>query len=197
MKALLIVDLQNDFLPGGALGIPESDQVIPFINKWQKAFPLVVASKDWHPPHHISFASRHKKKVGESIIVEGFRQELWPDHCVQDTWGAEFSPLLHTERISHVFCKGVQPEIDSYSAFFDNNRLHTTGLAEYLKGAGVKALYIVGLATNFCVKFSTFDALDLGFECYILEKGCKGIDLQPGDTVRAIQEMERRGAFIF
>lgn len=192
MKALLIVDVQNDFLPGGALAVPEGDKIISIINRLQEKdlFSYIVATKDWHPPAHISFASHHGKKPGESIEVEGLSQELWPDHCVQGTRGADFAPRLQTKKIDQIFFKGADPSIDSYSAFYDNAHLRSTGLGEYLKKLGVEELYLVGVATDYCVKYSVFDAIKLGFKVYVILDGCRGIVPQSG----ALEEMQSVGA---
>lgn len=191
MKALLIVDVQNDFLPGGALGVPEGDKVIPVINALQDKFDLIVATKDWHPPHHISFASRHGKMPGETIEVSGYTQELWPDHCIQHTFGAEFASSLKTDRISHIVYKGSDPDTDSYSTFSDALG-RKTGLDRYLKEKGVDEIYIAGLATDYCVRYSVHDALEAGFKVTVIEKGCAGI----GDAQRAFKEMKEAGACI-
>jgi len=192
MKALLIVDVQNDFLPGGALAVPNGDKIIAPINALQERFDLIVATKDWHPPKHVSFATRHGKKPGEKIQVLDYLQELWPDHCVQETKGAEFAPLLNTGKIIQVFHKGTDPEIDSYSTFYDNARLRNTGLGNFLKENGVDELYIVGLATDYCVKYSVFDALEMGFKVTVIEEGCRAI----GDGQIALHEMRQAGANI-
>lgn len=197
MRALLIVDLQNDFLPGGALGVHGGDEIISLINDLISHFPIILATKDWHPPHHMSFASQHpEKKPFETIAIGSRTQELWPDHCVQGSEGAEFAPGLHTEHISEVFYKGVDPEIDSYSAFFDNAHLRSTGLAEYLKEQGIDELYIVGLATDYCVKYSVLDARRLGFKTYVIVDGCRGIDLKQGDIATALAAMQQAGAHL-
>jgi nicotinamidase/pyrazinamidase len=196
MRALLIVDIQNDFLPGGALAIKEGDKIIPIINELQKKFQVVLASKDWHPSHHVSFANEHGKTPYEVIEVQGGTQELWPVHCVRETYGAEFSKLLEPEKISHVFYKGVDPDIDSYSAFYDNAHLRSTGLKEYLKEFEIDEIYIVGLATEYCVKFSAKDAIKLGIKTWVVIDGCKGVDLKPGDSERALEEMISWGAHL-
>lgn len=190
MKALLIVDVQNDFLPGGSLGIEGADLSVAVINCLQKEFDLVVATKDWHPQDHISFASTHGKKVGESIYVEGILQKLWPVHCVQGTSGADFPATLETSRIQKVLYKGSEREIDSYSAFFDNARLKETALRQYLEEHQVNEIYIVGLATDFCVKYSALDAIELGFAVTVVEDGCRGIE----KGRKALEEMKRAGA---
>lgn len=194
MKALLIVDIQNDFLPGGALAIPDGDRIIERINCLQDEFELIVATKDWHPKNHVSFASTHKKKVGASIVVKGMTQRLWPDHCIQDTFGADFHPALKSKKIAKVFYKGSDPEIDSYSAFFDNAHLKSTGLGEFLKEKGVTEIYIAGLATDYCVKYSALDALAQNFKVKVVLNACKGIDANPGDVEKAIAEMKAKGA---
>lgn len=196
MDALLIVDLQNDFLPGGALAVPQGDQIIPLINELQKHFQLVLATKDWHPENHSSFAIQHGKKPGDIIMLSGRRQELWPVHCVQGTTGADFSPKLDLSKIKQVFYKGLDKEIDSYSSFFDNGHLRSTGLDDFLRVFGVDHLYITGLATDYCVKFSVLDAVSLGFKPYVILDACRGIDLNPGDIERAIAAMQAAGAEI-
>lgn len=194
MRALLIVDVQKDFLPGGALAVPHGDEIIPVINALQKKFSRVIATKDWHPRAHISFASTHGKKPKEIIEVRGMRQELWPDHCIQETEGAEFSSDLKTDQIEKVFFKGIDPSIDSYSAFYDNAHLRSTGLGEYLKEQGITEVYIVGLATDYCVKFSVLDACKLGLNIYVIVDGCRGINLKSKDVERALEEIKKAGA---
>ena len=193
-KALLIVDVQNDFLPGGALPVKDGDQIIPVINALQEQFDLVVATKDWHPLHHESFAVEHGQEPGKIIEYRGLKQELWPVHCVQESPGAEFSSQLETAKIAKVFHKGIDPEIDSYSSFFDNAHLRSTGLADYLKKHHIDELCIVGLATDYCIKFSVFDAIELGFSVTVVLAGCRGIDLRPGDVDKAIEAMKTAGA---
>ena len=200
MTALLLVDLQNDFLPGGALAVPRGDDVLPVANRLMEAadaFDLVAATQDWHPAGHGSFASRHRgARPGDVIDLGGLRQELWPDHCVAGTSGAEFPPLLDQTRIARVFRKGSDPEIDSYSAFFDNARRRSTGLADFLRASGVDRVDVMGLATDYCVKFSVLDALSLGFKTRVIEDGCRGVDLQAGDVERAFEAMKDAGAEI-
>jgi nicotinamidase/pyrazinamidase len=194
MKCLILTDLQNDFLPGGALPVPRGDEVIPLANRLGRHFELIVATQDWHPPHHGSFASHHPgKKPGEVIELGGIPQVLWPDHCVQKTPGAEFSQDLDRSRIHRVFRKGTHPEIDSYSAFYDNLHRRSTGLGEFLKEKGVTEVYLLGLATNYCVKFSALDAVGLGFKTYVIEDACRGIELNRGDIKKAYREMEAAG----
>jgi len=194
MRCLLLVDLQNDFLPGGALPVPEGDAVIPVVNRLQPHFDLVVATQDWHPPDHGSFAANHPgRKVGEVVDLDGLPQILWPVHCVQFTRGAEFAPGLDTGRIAHVVRKGTDPRIDSYSGFFDNGKRRSTGLADFLRQQGVSELYVAGLATDYCVKATALDAVQLGFPTWLIVDGCRGVNLQPGDVDRALDEMARAG----
>ena len=195
--ALILVDLQNDFLPGGALAVPHGDEVIPLADELQQHFDLVVATKDWHPADHGSFAANHPgKKPGDRIILDGIEQILWPVHCVQNTNGAEFAPSFDTSRIAHVFHKGTKRNIDSYSTFFDNAHRRHTGLAHYLEKRGIKDIYLMGLALDYCVKYSTLDARHLGLNTYVIVDGCRGIDLNPGDIARALDEMKRVGAVL-
>lgn len=196
MRAFILVDIQNDFCPGGALEVPGGDEIIPVVNALQKKFELVVATGDWHPPGHVSFASTHGKKVGETIRTNGIEQVLWPDHCVQNTWGAEFRSSLDTSGISRVFLKGTDPQIDSYSGFFDNQHLRSTGLEDYLKDKKVRAIYIAGLATNVCVQFTALDGVELGFETLVIEDACRGVELEPGDIDRAWENMRASGVKI-
>jgi len=197
MKALIIVDLQNDFLPGGALPVPRGDEVVPLANELQRKFDLVLATKDWHPPDHGSFAANHPgKKPGDRIILDGIEQILWPVHCVQNTYGAEFAAAFNTSRIAHVFHKGIERNIDSYSTFFDNAHRRSSGLAAYLKERSIKDIYLLGLALDFCVKYSALDARQLGLNTHVILDGCRGIGLEPGDTDRALGEMKQVGAIL-
>jgi nicotinamidase/pyrazinamidase len=197
MKALLIVDLQNDFVPGGALPVRQGDEIVPLINQLQPHFDLVLATQDWHPRNHGSFAANHPmKQPGDEIDLHGLRQTLWPVHCVQGTSGAEFVPGLERDRIEKVFRKGTDAGIDSYSAFFDNGRCKATGLGDYLKEKDASAVYVCGLATDYCVKFTALDARGLGFETILIEDACRGVDLKPGDVARAIKEMKQAGVLI-
>jgi nicotinamidase/pyrazinamidase len=197
MHALIIVDLQNDFLPGGALPVPHGNEVIPIANELQKRFELVLATKDWHPRDHGSFAANHPgKKPGDRVMLDGIEQILWPVHCVQNTLGAEFAPSFDSSRIAHVFHKGTDPMIDSYSTFFDNAHRRHTGLAHYLEKRGIKDIYLMGLALDYCVKYSTLDARQLGLNTHVIVDGCRGIELEPGDINRAIDKMKRVGAVL-
>jgi nicotinamidase/pyrazinamidase len=197
MNALVIVDLQNDFLPGGALPVPHGDEVIPLANELQQRFALVLATQDWHPPDHGSFAPNHPgKKPGGRIILDGIEQILWPVHCVQNTHGAEFARSFDTSRIARVFHKGIDPRIDSYSTFFDNAHRRSTGLGEYLKERSVKNVYLLGLALDYCVKYSALDARQVGFNTYVIVDACRGIGLELGDLDHALDEMKRAGTIL-
>ena len=177
MKALIIVDVQNDFLPGGALAVENGDSIIPVINNLQKKFDLVVATQDWHPAGHKSFATSHPgKKAFDQIDLNGMPHVLWPDHCVQETEGAEFSSQLVTKRIETIFRKGMDKNIDSYSGFFDNGKKKATGMGAYLKGRGVTSIYVCGLAADYCVYFTASDGLEMGFESTIISDATLPID---------------------
>jgi nicotinamidase/pyrazinamidase len=178
MRALILVDIQNDFCPGGALAVRAGDRVVPVVNELQKHFDLIVATKDWHPAGHSSFAT------------------LWPPHCVQESAGAEFVPTLDTTRIARTFLKGTDMAVDSYSGFFDNEHKRATGLGDYLKAQGVTDVVIAGLATDYCVKFTALDALQLGFHTTVVRDACRGVEVNPGDTDRALAEMAAAGAEI-
>ena len=197
MKALILVDLQNDFLPAGALPVPDGDQVIPLANQIQQRFDLVVATQDWHPSNHASFAAIHPGKMpGDVIDLDGLQQTLWPVHCVQNTVGSAFAPGLDISRVRKIFRKGTDPGIDSYSGFFDNGHRKSTGLDFYLKQAGVTETFVLGLATDYCVKFTALDALELGFATYVLVDACRGVDLQTGDVAAALHDMATAGVQI-
>lgn len=177
MNALIIVDVQNDFLPGGALAVKEGDLVIPVINGLQNKFDLVVATQDWHPVDHKSFASSHQgKKIFQEITLDGLPQVLWPDHCVQETEGAEFSAQLDTKKIEAIFRKGMDKNIDSYSGFFDNGKKKATGMGDYLKGRGITSIYVCGLAADYCVYFTALDGLEMGFQSTIISDATRAID---------------------
>ncbi len=197
MRALLLVDLQNDFVPGGALPVPEGNRVVPIANALQSKFPLVLATQDWHPLDHLSFAINHPgKKPGETVELAGASQILWPVHCVQGTTGSAFLPDLDTRRIQKVIQKGTNPEIDSYSGFYDNAQRKNTGLGDYLRQQQVEHIYLMGLATNYCVKFTALDALRLGFRVTLIQDGCRGVALNLGDVLQAIDVMRAAGAEI-
>jgi nicotinamidase/pyrazinamidase len=194
MNALILVDIQNDFVPGGALAVPQGDQIMSIVNELQPHFELIVATQDWHPPDHGSFAANHPgREPGEVINLNGLQQVLWPIHCVQETPGADFVPTLERDRWTCIFHKGTDPEVDSYSGFFDNGHRHTTGLGDYLRERDVDEVYVAGLATDYCVKFTAFDAVRLGFKTYLIEDACRGVNLQPGDVDKALQELRTEG----
>ena len=177
MKTLLIIDVQNDFMPGGSLPVPDGDQIVSVINAMQPKFDLVVATQDWHPKDHVSFAVNHGgKSEFDAIEINGKPQILWPSHCVQGTWGAEFHSDLHTEKCEAIFRKGTNKEIDSYSAFYDNQHSSSTGLSGYLKEKGTSQLFLCGLAADICVYFSTYDAFKEGFACFFIEDASKELD---------------------
>lgn len=200
MKALLLVDLQNDFCKNGALEVKYGDSVIPVANSLIKKFKenndLIVATKDWHPNSHKSFAINSNGKVRELGTLNGLPQVWWPVHCVENTYGSEFHSELDSNNIDKTIFKGNNPEIDSYSGFFDNGKLQKTNLDNFLKEKNIDTLYIMGLATDFCVKFTVLDALELGYKVYLIEDGCRGVNLTPSSSKDAIKEMKNKGAII-
>ncbi|VEG92020.1 bifunctional nicotinamidase/pyrazinamidase [Legionella spiritensis] len=176
MKTLIIVDVQNDFMPSGALEVPDGNTIIPVINDIQCQFDLVVATQDWHPQHHLSFASNHPgTKPFDKIMLGGQEQTLWPDHCVQGSVGAQFHHRLNTLMIEAIFRKGTNPEIDSYSGFYDNQHQKNTGLAGYLRDKGASELYFCGLCADICVYFTIKDAVAEGFTCYLIEDATRAL----------------------
>lgn len=197
MKALIVVDVQNDFLPDGALPVPDGDEVISVINGIMPLFPLVIATQDWHPPGHQSFASSHKgQKPGDVISLHGLEQVLWPDHCVQGTRGASFASDLDLTGLDHIVRKGLDPSIDSYSGFFDNGHRKATGLERYLRDRDVDHVVVCGLATDYCVKFTALDALSLGFGVTLVRDATRGVDLNPGDVEKALVDISKAGGTI-
>jgi len=197
LKVLILVDIQNDFMPGGALAVKEGDKILPIVNSLIINFDLVIATQDWHPANHGSFASNHPgKKIGQLIDLNGTAQILWPDHCVQNTMGAEFHRDLNKVKITKIFPKGADKNIDSYSGFFDNGRLKSTGLGDYLKEKSVSQVFICGLATDYCIRFTALDALDEGFDTFVIEDACRGVNLKPSDSDLAIKEMKDAGCKI-
>lgn len=193
MRALLVIDIQNDFLPGGALAVPGGDEIIPLVNELMPHFDVVVATKDWHPRNHVSFARNHPgKEVGETITVGSLEQTLWPVHCVQGSPGAEFAEALDKGRIDTVVHAGDDPFVDSYSKFRDRAGGRTP-LEGYLRRRGVQELYLCGLATDYCVRATAVDAVALGFETYLIEDACRAVNLHPGDAEAAMDEMARAG----
>ncbi len=191
--ALLAIDVQNDFCPGGALAVPEGDQVVPVINRLAERFEHVLLTQDWHPPGHGSFASAHPgRQPFETVELDYGAQTLWPDHCIQGSPGGAFHPDLALTRAELVIRKGFDPAIDSYSAFQENDRKTPTGLAGYLRERGFERLFMAGLATDFCVHFSAVDGARAGFEVVVLEDACRAIDLE-GSLAAAMAAMAEAG----
>ena len=196
MKALLVVDVQNDFCPGGNLAVAAGDAIVPRVNELIEQFDHVLLTQDWHPAGHLSFASSHADKAPyETVEMAYGTQRLWPDHCVQGTPGAAFHPDLHIEKAELIVRKGFRKTIDSYSTFFENDRTTPTGLAGYLRERGIDTLYLTGLATDFCVKFSALDGRAQGFTVYVVEDAVRGIDTE-GSLVVAWEEMREAGVQI-
>lgn len=197
-QALLLVDLQNDFCAGGALAVAEGTQTIGIANQLIRIFTSqgskIVATQDWHPADHGSFASVQNTQPFQQGTLAGLTQTWWPDHCIQQSHGAEFHENLNIAGIDHITQKGSQQEIDSYSAFFDNGHRYNTGLDQWLRQHCVSSLVIMGLATDYCVKYTVLDALTLGYRVTVITDGCRGVNLQPSDNEQALQEMERAGA---
>ncbi len=192
-SVLIIVDVQNDFCPGGALEVPAGDEVVPVINRLARQFTHRILTQDWHPVGHLSFASSHPGKAPfQTVTLTYGDQVLWPDHCVQGTDGADFHPELEVEGAELVLRKGFRRELDSYSAFFENDRSTHTGLAGYLRDRGFERVYLSGLATDYCVGWSALDARLEGFEVYLIEDACRGIDLD-GSLEKALTAMDEAG----
>lgn len=198
MKALILVDLQCDFCKDGALEVKNGDMVIEVANKMIKVFEknndFIVATKDWHSKEHKSFAINSNSKIGEVGKINGLTQVFWPVHCVQNEKGSSFHPQLLP--VKNVVYKGTDIEVDSYSAFFDNGKIHKTKLDSILKANNITTLYIMGLATDYCVKFTVLDALSLGYKVFIIYDGCKGVNISKDDSNKAFQEMIDKGAII-
>ena len=195
MKALIIIDMQNDFLSGGSLAVPDGEEIVAIVNSMQQYFDLVVATQDWHPSTHKSFASNNPgKKTYDEIELNGLPQILWPDHCVQGTNGAMFTPLVNMNRVEAIFRKGTDIDIDSYSCFYDNGHRKSTGLGDYLRGKLITGVYFAGLAGDFCVYFSALDALAEGFDTYLMEDAVRSID--PEKFKQAKAEIASRGGRI-
>ena len=195
MKVLIIIDAQNDFMPGGSLAVPQGNKIIPVINQILPQFELVIATQDWHPENHISLAKNHLgKNEFESIQVEGIKQTLWPAHCIQNTSGADFHKDLQTEKIEAIFRKGTHPMIDSYSGFYDNAHLKSTGLAGYLREKQATELYFCGLAADNCVSFTVKDALKEGFVSYLIEDATKALNEE--DFAQAKRDIQALGGKI-
>lgn len=195
--ALVIVDIQNDFMPGGTLEVPAGDEVVPIANQLIPHFELVVATQDWHPPDHGSFAANHPgHQPGEVIELDGLQQILWPVHCLRNSTGAELFDELDEDELDRIFYKGTDASVDSYSGFIDNGHRRATGLGDFLKAQGTETVYILGVATDYCVKFTALDACELGFQTFLIEDACRGVNLQPGDVDKALTEMRAAGVTI-
>lgn len=196
-SALLVIDVQNDFCPGGALAVRDGDAVVEPINRLMSRFSRVVATQDWHPAGHVSFASSWPgRSVYDSVDADGIPQVLWPDHCVQGSPGAGFHPALDVDRASVIVRKGASPRLDSYSALFENDRRSPTGLEGWLRAVGAQRLFLTGLATDFCVYYSAMDALRLGFEVVVVADAVRGVDLPAGNVARRLDELTKAGASI-
>lgn len=197
MDALLLIDLQYDFMPGGPLAVADGDAVLPVANRLMERFDIVVATQDWHPKDHSSFAANHPgKRPGEIIDLNGVSQILWPIHCVQNTHGAALHASIDPRRITSIVQKGTDPTIDSYSGFFDNARQKSTGLEDVLRGMKIGRLFVMGLASDYCVKFTVLDGLSLGFAVRVVLDGCRGVEISAGDSAAAIEAMRTHGAII-
>lgn len=197
MKALLIIDVQYDFLPGGSLAVWEGDQIIPVINRLQEKFDLIIATQDWHPGDHGSFAANHEgKKPGDFVQLGNVEQVLWPIHCVQGSRGAEFHEALDQKAWNKIIRKGMNPYVDSYSGFFDNDRRENTGLSQYLKDLGVEEVVVTGLALDYCVKYTVLDAIKEGFEATLVKDATRAVNLYPQDYDNALKEMIKAGAVV-
>jgi nicotinamidase/pyrazinamidase len=192
-KALLIIDVQNDFCPEGALAVKDGDKVIPVINQISSKFDKVIATQDWHPVNHISFAKTHNKKVGEVINIDGIEQNLWPDHCVKNTDGAGLHKNLDLSNIDLILKKGMDKKMDSYSAFLENDKITSTGLEYYLKGLDITDIYLTGLATDYCVFYSAIDAINCGFKTFLVIDATKGVDIPENNLSNSLKIMDEKG----
>ena len=192
MKALVIIDVQNDFLINGSLEVSSANDVIEPINEIIKNYTLVVATKDWHPLDHVSFVSNHPgKKIGDIIKIDNLDQILWPEHCIQKSKGSDFPKTLNFKTINKIIYKGTNPRIDSYSGFYDNGKIRSTGLSDYLKANNVRSIDYVGLVTEYCVKFTVLDSIEEGFKTRVILNGIKGINLE--ESNQALSEMKSKG----
>ncbi len=195
-KALIITDIQNDFCPRGALAVPNADKIIPIINKISGKFNKVIATQDWHPKGHISFASTHGKEVFQTIETKNGIQVLWPDHCIRGTPGADLHKDLNLKSVDLIIRKGTNPGLDSYSAFLENDKQTETGLEYYLKGLKIKELYLCGLATDYCVYFTALDANNAGFKTVVILDASRGVDVPENNLTKAIDDMKSKGILI-
>lgn len=191
--ALIVVDVQNDFCPGGALAVKNGSRVVPAINSLMDSFEVIVGTQDWHPVNHSSFASNNEAEPFSVKTLNGINQVMWPEHCIQGTHGADFHPDLHADAFNIIIRKGTNPDIDSYSAFTENDGVTVTGLRGWLSELGIKKVYITGLATDFCVLYTALDAVKAGFETYVIEDACKGVDFPEGNVVKAVSAMKEAG----
>lgn len=197
MRTLIAVDIQNDFFPGGALAVPGAEEILPVIDRIQDRFERVLAVADWHPIGHVSFASAHPgRKTGDVILSEGVEQVLWPDHCVQNTSTSAFHAGFRTDRIESIFHKGTDKKIDSYSCFFDNRHLRSTGLEDYLRRRKVTEIYLAGLALDYCVKYSALDAVRLGFRTFVIMDACRAIQTGTKDKEMLAAELAGSGTIL-
>ena len=196
-RALLVIDVQNDFCPGGALAVADGDAVVAEVNRLMPAYDVVIATRDWHPTDHCSFASQHPgAQLYDTVEVGGIPQTLWPDHCVQGTAGAALHPGLDTGGVNLILHKGMCSGLDSYSAFFENDRRTATGLSGYLAALDVHRVALCGLATDYCVFYSALDAVRLGFEVEVVTAACRGVDLPPDNVAHALEQMRAAGVQI-
>ena len=192
MKALIIIDVQNDFLPGGSLEVKDGDKIITLINKIMDNYGHIIATKDWHPLNHVSFASNHPgKNIGDVVKVNNLDQILWPEHCIQKSKGSDFPLNLDFKAINKIIYKGTNSQIDSYSGFYDNGKIRSTGLSNYLKVNNVTSIDYVGLVTEYCVKFTVFDSIEEGFKSRVILKGIQVINLE--ESKKALKEMKSKG----
>ena len=197
-KALIVVDIQNDFCKGGSLEVADGEKIIPYINHLMKTnnYDEIILTQDFHPAEHKSFAVNNGKSVGEIIQLNGISQTMWPVHCVQGTSGVEFHPNLEKNHATYIIKKGMNPEIDSYSAFFDNQKLIDTGLSNYLKSKNIETVEIVGLALDYCVKYTCIDAVSEGFKVILHFKGTKAVNLHPDDVKNTVFELLEKGVSV-
>lgn len=197
-KALIVVDIQNDFCHNGSLEVADAEQIIPYVNHLMKTgnYDEIILTQDFHPKGHFSFASTHRKNIGDSIILDGVEQILWADHCMQGTFGAEFHQDLEVDLATKIIQKGTILEIDSYSAFFDNYRKNDTGLSQYLKSKNIGNVEVVGLALDYCVKYTCLDAVSEGFATTLHFRGTKAVNINPDDAQQTIYELLEKGICI-
>ncbi|MBN1153438.1 bifunctional nicotinamidase/pyrazinamidase [candidate division KSB1 bacterium] len=196
-NALLVVDIQNDFCPGGKLAVAQGDEVIPIINRIMPRFDRVVGTQDWHPKDHESFAiNHHNKHVYDTIDLYGIQQVLWPVHCVQGSKGADFHNDLNIDELDIIVRKGTHPHVDSYSTFQDNDKKLKTGLKGYLKGLDIEQVFIAGLATDYCVFYSAIDSIECGFETYVVIDACRGVGVPEGNIEQSLEQMRSKNVNI-